>query len=382
MGISIGRGGISLSGGRGGYTWVPEFDLWDDFTTAEAAPLASPRTCEPGPGDTVIGDANEYQSIANGAVRFYSAGASVGTHDSYMVDGPHTRAAGLACVVTAKVDVIAGRCIIGWHTAAATDTGKHNLFAFSGASQTRRVSGVEDTKESLYPALTQSTYADYAIILRATGALYAVQDDSVWRLMWVGNTDTTASLYAKAYDVGTGAIDFSLSTFRVLPLPAPFNSDYGLATNRIAGAVSAGATFVHEANCIIEITATTLTTEGGHIPVALRISDSQNYWGVQATSAHGIQLLEIADGVLTVRGTVAGGTLEAGHRIVTIADGTTIRVYSNNVLRITYASATNSATATNGEIDSLATSVYSDLIVWPRTLTGQAKTLLDAAIDA
>ena len=37
--------GVRLMGG-GGLTFL----LRDDFTTAEAAPLASPRTAEPGPG--------------------------------------------------------------------------------------------------------------------------------------------------------------------------------------------------------------------------------------------------------------------------------------------------------------------------------------------
>lgn len=371
MSISIGRGGISLSGGRGGYTWVPEFDLWDDFTTAEAAPLASPRTAEPGPGTLTLVQTDGQFSISGGKLAFPAQTTPV-VGDLTFYGGSLARAAGRALVASVRFSSLAAGSTIG------LSTGAYAYYPTYGFSYTT-------ADVSAYPggvvAAALATATDYmvAAIMRGTGAWVFIKGGiyTDWTLLYVAATGTGALYpgFGNYNNVGT------LSTFRVLDLPAPFNTDYGLATNRIAGAVSAGATFVHEANCLIEFVLTTIGS-AGFAYIDYRKQDDNNCWRIRWNSSGTLALIERVAGVDTERGS-ATSVLSNGHRVVVIADGTTIRVYSNNVLRITYASATNFATETDGELEALGTGgAVSDIVAWPRTLTGQAKTLLDAAIDA
>ena len=69
----------------------------------------------------------------------------------------------------------------------------------------------------------------------------------------------------------------------------------------------------------------------------------------------------------------------AGERVIVVCDDETIRVYGNNTLLITYSSAANYKTAATGELESLGTGgLASDIIAWPRTLSGQALRALEA----
>lgn len=89
-------------------------------------------------------------------------------------------------------------------------------------------------------------------------------------------------------------------------------------------------------------------------------------------------LNEVVAGTPTSRGTGAAGSIANGQRLVVIADGSTIRVYANNVLKTTYTTATNFATSTAGVLASLGTGgAVADLIAWPRTLSGSAAAILD-----
>jgi len=368
-GLALGHGGVRLAGG--GVVYL----LRDDFSTAASAPLTSPRTAEPGPGTLTIADTPGYQSIVGGALRMFSNGAVVSTNDTYIAAGPYTRTAGMALL--GKINIVGadGRCILGWSSGLATTVDKYGIYPKSGT--TRRVVGVDAFSEGqLFPAAVVGTYSAYAVILRATGAIFGVQDAGIWRLFWITNTDTTATLYARLHDVGIGALNLYADYLRALQLPAPFDTDYGLATQRLAGARSAGDTFTHEANCIIEWTQTTVPS-ALQTEVRFRIQDATNYWQVTVDSTGALDLDEVVAGTPTQRATAAG-VIANGDRVVIIADGTTIRVYEANTLRITYASATNFATATAGELETEGTGgSVSEIIAWPRTLTGSAAAILD-----
>lgn len=375
MGISIGRGGISLSGGRGGYTWVPEFDLWDDFTTNEAAPLASPRTAEPGPGTLTLVDTEDKLSISGGALVCAGGKASPGYGDPAIYGASVARSAGRTLLAVLNLDQTNKEASLGWDSNQSSILTDGVLFNASGTLQ-----AYNSAFTGNLDSYSASTDYSIAVALRGTGFFVYAKGGvfTDWMLVWVAASGTTANLYPV---LGSTSAALDASTLRVLDLPAPFDTDYGLATNRIAGAVSAGATFVHEANCLIEFVLTTIGS-AGFAYIDYRKQDDNNCWRIRWNSSGTLALIERVAGVDTERGS-ATSVLSNGHRIVVIADGTTIRVYSNNVLRITYASATNFATETDGELEALGTGgAVSDIVAWPRTLTGQAKTLLDAAIDA
>jgi hypothetical protein len=160
---------------------------------------------------------------------------------------------------------------------------------------------------------------------------------------------------------------------RVAQLTAPWNaSDYGLATQQLAGARAPGDTFTHEANCLIEFTVATLPGAGTQIELRFRVQDATNYWQVTVDSTGALDLDEVVAGVVTQRGTAAG-VIANGDRIVITAVGQTIKVYEANTLRITYATAANFATETDGELETEGTGgAVTDIVSWPRTLSGAA----------
>ena len=52
---------------KGGKSWIEKNALlYDTFKTADAAPITSPRTCEPGPGTLVITDTGNNAAIVDG----------------------------------------------------------------------------------------------------------------------------------------------------------------------------------------------------------------------------------------------------------------------------------------------------------------------------
>lgn len=217
-----------------------------------------------------------------------------------------------------------------------------------------------------------------ANVLRSYGRLMFVKHSGVWRTAWVDEINNGTNLRAGyvAYTAGTpGHVD----NFKIIQLPAPFNTDYGLATDRLAGTISDGTLFTHEADCIIEWEVTTLATTN-FAAVKFRAQNvGTDFWRVEAWDTGELKLREFIAGVGTVRATAAGGTVVSGDRILVVAEGETIRVYVNNVLKITYASAANFKTETAGEFQTAGTGgTVSDLVTWPRILSGAALEILDA----
>lgn len=135
--------------------------------------------------------------------------------------------------------------------------------------------------------------------------------------------------------------------------------------DQINGDVEQGSTFTHPADGVIAFTVTTMPAAGANIKVRFRHQDANNCWEFRTWGGGGdFFLIERVAGVETTRIFVDDGVV-VGNRIVIVADGTTIRIYVNNVLRGTYASATNFATATAGQLNSLgAGGAISDLKTW------------------
>lgn len=360
---------LNIMGRLAGGDWR-NFLLRDDFTTNAAAPLASPRTAEPGPGTLTLIQTDGQFSISGGKLAFPAQTTPV-VGDLTFYGDSQNRAAGRALVGAIRLSALASGCSIGLSTGAYVFYPTYG-FMFDVAAITTFPTGVAGA------ALSLATDYTVAVVMRGTGAWLFIKGGiyTNWTLLHVVSTGTGALYPGFGNYNAAGTLD----TFRVRDLPAPFDDDYGLATDRLAGAVSTGATFVHEANCVIEWTQTTLPSSSD-TEVDFRRQDANNRWFVEAQTGGSLRLVEVVSGVETVRGATAAGIVANGHRIVVVADGTTIRAYSNNVLRITYSNANNFATETNGQMRQLGTGgAVSDLITWPRVLSGAAATYLDQAV--
>ena len=349
-----------------------EFLFRDDFITAEAAPLTSPRTAEPGPGILIITDTGNNADIV--ASDFVMSGF-VGDGDPGIWEQTGiARATGQASYVSLGLiglpfwsgwdDGQVGNPRSGWRISL----GFLRYFS-TAAAETILLD-------------TAAANLELFISLRNPGEflLSRVNGSDDWVLEWVDNLASRPTLFPMLGADGVGATT-KLHTMRRASLPAPWNTDDGIATSTLDGARSAGDTFTHEADCLIEFIATTIPS-GDQIEMRFRIQDATNFWQVTIDSAGDIDLDEVVAGTPTERGTAAA-VIANGDRVVIIADDETIKVYEANVLRITYSSAANFKTETDGELETEGTGgSVSDIKAWPRLISGGPLNQLNAVANA
>lgn len=342
--------------------------LRDEFTTNAAAPLTSPRPCEPGPGTLTLVDTGNLVSISG--QRLQIAGLTVSYSDPrfYSVSS-YPRTVGLAFIYTHQA-VTGRRYGLGWGT---TTSGMPNTHCIEMAG------GI------LYPVPSYvdigavvTTGVDYrfALILRSSSAFALIKGGAYteWTLIWVWSTSTSSPLYIGGCKSNVGGIE-QVDNLKVLALPAPWTNDNGIATS-VTTSPSNGQTTTSEANALIEVTWTPAAAETYELSV--RRTDDDNRWIVRCDQAGStIKLIERNAGVETERASAAQTWTNAtAYRIVVIQDGNTIRTFVANVAKNTYASASFNNTATG--VKSAGGATTANLITFPRTLSGAALATLQA----
>lgn len=364
-------GGILGSGPRS--QLGVDFLFRDDFITAEAALLTSPRTAEPGPGIGTLFDSLSVASISGGAIQ----GIATANGDPNYHGEAIARIIGLACMGINYNGQSGG--FVGFDSNAIT------VLDIALSINAGTVLRVHDGASFVNPAGTvaASTNYDFATILRNQGAFYLARGGTEfldWTLIWVGATNNNDPVYpGLAWRVGL----LTLDSLRVSQLPSPWDTDFGIATDRLAGARSAGDTFTHEADCLIEFEVTTVGIAPGQNDILFRIQDATNYWRARAQPDGNFILAEVVAGVPTNRGNAGLGTVNNGDRCVIICDDETIRGYVANVLVWTYALAANFKTETDGRLDDETTGgSVSDIVAWPRFISGTARRALDRVANA
>ena len=207
-------------------------------------------------------------------------------------------------------------------------------------------------------------------ILRSTGCFGLIYDGA-WKLLIVRVDGSNDPVYACiSCSNATGAHQHD--DLRIMQLGAPWDTDYGIATQRLAGARSPGDTFTHEADGLIEYIQTALCTTST-TKVRFRQQDNSNHWLLSTYPSGTLYLGEKVDGVNTWRGNT-GACVVNGSRVVLVLDDIVIKVFVDDVLKLTYSSASNFKTCTNGIVESLGggPGQIDDLVTWPRTLSGAA----------
>jgi hypothetical protein len=348
------RGGL----GQGGVSWSPTFSFKADWGSSLAADIGVLTTV----------DTNSKMTVSGGKLNFATGG--VGAGDPGAWGQSHARAAGLLSV--AEVTFSAAAISAGWDNGQSGAT--RDAITLGAATNV-----IVDGTSIAVAAVSTATSYKLATVLRSTGAFYLMKGGAFtnWSLLYVGNFGTAAAFPVCNANTTTavGSSDF----LRACPLPSPWDSDYGVATARNAGAQSAGLTFTHDANGQLDFTLTTRPS-ASNVDFRFRSQDSSNYWQVTIDSTGAITLNEVVAGSPTQRGTAAAVVL-TGHRVTIRASGTEIRVFSNNVLRITYASASNFATSTSGTLTALGTGgAVSDVVLWPIVIPAVAAAYLDLAM--
>lgn len=324
------------------------------FSSDIAAPLPSSLSVNVGGPLTVV-DASNVMSQSGGTLRI--AGTLAAANGVF---GPSfARTAGRAFIVDSVDRTSPNNIRVGWDTVVTQNApwgirwNANTIDVWVGSAGGGVMAG-------MYTAASSSSRVSTFVIQRGTGALLIAQEGSTNTLLWVWPDGATALV---PRIVSTGAAHTAqFDNFRVLDLPAPWNTDEGIATARIASN-SAGNTISHTADAWIEQTLTAAT--GVDKDLYVRWTDDNNCWIVrQNQGGSTVKLIEKVAGVETSRGSVAttynNGT---AYRHIAICEGSVIKVYVDTTLKITYSSASFQATATTAKAQSAGTELKS----YPRT---------------
>lgn len=342
------------------------------FSVDDAAPVATTYTEAGAVGSLVFVQNDGECSIASGVLNI-PAQTTVAEGDlGFCSPDPITRAAGVALIASlTKTNTSTVRPLIGWsktstlptssanwEIAASFTTGIFNIFATSPGST---------LSVGAYAATT--LYRFFAI-LRATGALLVLDDGTTATLVWPDAVSNSATVYAHmSNSSGVATID----NVQVIELGAPWDSEYGVATDRKAVSL-ANDTLTMAADAVVEHTFTAQT--GVTKELYIRETDTNNRWIIRCSQAGStVKLIELNGGVETERGsgsqTWTDGT---EYRVAAIATGAHIRVSVDIVSKVAYTSATFNQSATQARTDHAGT----NFIAWPRVLSGAALTALRA----
>jgi hypothetical protein len=365
---------------------TPVYLLRDEFATDAAAPMGtSPitRTCEPGPGTLLLnqddGDV-EYQ-IIDGVISLTASPGSGQAVPGMYTPSAFPRKAGLTLKHRTAQDPIGpgpnetGSPVVGWSGT------KGNQFAKSEALlPIGRWSWIASSIVINYMLETcvPNTFYTFAHVVRSAGMFHIIDG----KLAGIDYSSTNANLYgviasAPAFNRHTPKTDY----IRIAQLGGPWQSDYGIATQRLAGARSATNAFTHEANAFwLDFVLTTLPSSG-NIEIEVRRTDANNCWKLQVTSAGAFNLIEVVAGTPTTRTTIASNA--NGDRLMLVMDGATALLNrwrtGATESSLLYTSVSTFTTQTAGVISSLGTGgAVSDLVTWPRNLSGDALAWLNA----
>ena len=349
---------ISAYDGDGG---AITFLLRDDFPVDEAAPIASPRVCDPGPGQLTITDTGNLLSIGAGVLE--TGIGAVSFSDPYLVSAPITRSNGVLGYFKWRRDsVVTSQIRFGLSTSNSNILASGHIVNLDDDNYMHSPDNLILFQYSA-PAIYES-----AIILRSTGCFNLVKGVTFaeWTIVWVTDDTAITPLYLVANNYeNSGEFD----TARVAELSSPWSVDDGVATDKIASP-DVSDLYTHEADCLIEFTVDTLATMGQE-QFHFRAVDGGNYWQVALNFNNSIALHEVVDSSPTIRGS-ANSAVHDGSRIVILCDDEAITIFSD-VPEFVYSNAANFKTETAGKLSRLGTDgVVSDLITWPRVLSGKA----------
>lgn len=357
---------LGSSGGGGNFIdWL----LRVEFSTPDAAPLTNPYVGEV--SSLAITDTNNILSVSGGNLIINGMPAA-GGNPRTISSASYARSAGLSLFSKLITITDTNRILIGFDASNLAQPLDTSL-------DPRTTYFVIDAGAIIDTGVAVATLDLGVACLRTTGGIFIVNN----KIIWISTADNASPVYG-GMGAGTSSLNMSIDYLRIAQLPAPFNTDFGLAMDGQAGAVVAGTTF--DATSAYNATAgdgnqelviTTLPS-AGQIEYHFRKQDSNNYWSVTVDNSGNLDLDEVVAGTPTQRGTSAG-VIANGDRIMITVEDNTIKVYEANTLRITYTSAANFKTSTPAELNTLGTGgAVSDIWLWPRLLTGDAAALLNS----
>lgn len=347
--------------------------LRDEFYTDRAAGQINGTSAEPGPGTRIVTDTEGKAYITNG--KLYLTPKSTPSYGDPGVWYPTiTRTSGRALIYKATRLSSGREGINVYQFGFDTNISSSPTFFFYPYTTYLLVRTKSGVVFRIINGFALDKTCTFALVLRTAGQFWFVKEEGQnWKLLYVDHNNTNNTLYPALtnYD-STTEVEFA----RVIDLPSPFNNDDGFLTQRLSGTRSAGDSFNHEANCLLEYTVNTLSSSGS-IQVAFRRQDDNNCWRLDINSNGSMNLYEVVNGVSTSRGSAVAGTVANGHRISILMNGTYLSLGNDDAFRF-YSPASNFATQINGKLLSVGTGgIVSDIATWKQDLNTDEIAILD-----
>lgn len=222
-----------LGQGRGGGA-PAETVLYEDlFTTTEAAPLASPRTAEPGPGTGVFVFTVTATAPSIGGGQYVRPRPTAGqsyTGYGYYTSTSFARAIGLMFYSVQTTTIMSSVLALGVHTSAALAQFPLAGRIFWGNTSVLNLNPGAGSDFAVGVSLSNGSAYQNAIILRSSGAHFFIQGGSqyaAWTRLYVSALKNDATLYATFPNFDSAV---TLDTVRVRQKLGNWTSDYGGAT--------------------------------------------------------------------------------------------------------------------------------------------------------
>lgn len=327
MGIKLIPDGVIWLGGRSGLqvggAGITYF-LRDQFTTDAAAPLSTPRTSQPGPGQMqIVADANSRLFTSGGAL-LVAAGTAQTTDPKVkflQADGSAwTKARGLALKM--RIPQYQNLQYSGWFTNVATPGHAYEIYAAALQTPTVQYPG------AFYPLAVDDDITIY-LSLRSTGVFVFMRGSSfgVPALIAVMPTDNPTTLYPAHSGIGVTSQKKILSDVRVLQMTdTRFTaSDTALAAVDATSPASGTAWTVDRdviGRMIFSLPGS--PSAGDYAEVRYRIIDANNYFAARiewnnGTSQWDGKINRVTSGVttaLTTKANLGASTTEIQARFI------------------------------------------------------------------
>lgn len=293
FGRAMGQGTPSTAG----LTYLARFE----FPTDAGAPLASPYT--EGTGSLTIVDTNNIASINGSSLRTNGTGLLAYEDPRIYLTTGLARVAGRSMLFSINTGVALR--LPGWRV---LQTGGSVQVIYSSIwLSTTAISAWDGAAATALGAVTASTTYQVALVLRATGCFFFIKGGSQftsWTLAWIFTNATSTPLYPSFQgDTTIGLAEYAY--LRVRDLPAPFATDYGIASVNVASP-SHLASQTATADQIIDLDVTAPGVLADEAGFRYRILDANNYWRAYFNAAGAFRLDSVAAGVATNRISVAG----------------------------------------------------------------------------
>lgn len=342
----------TASGGVKIRTW----QLRDEFSVAEAAPIATPHLADFVGSFTAVQNDGSFATIGGELVVTPQVTPSL--TDLLIYSGNIARAAGVAFLFGMTIADVTKVCTAFLSSDGTWNNKIHYIFGNGGLLQFSSSAGNYALR-----TIANGVTLKLILVLRSTGVFVVVDD----KLLFVSALSSAANVVATILGY-TDATKYQ--NIRAAQLGGAWLNTYGPGAVT-AGVIAAGTTFSHAANCLIYCTATANGSAGATV-WKFRQQDADNYWRLTINADGSADLSEVVATVATSRGTAAAGVFADGERFSIQANGSTIRINDAAGTVISYASATNFQTATAGELTSLATdAVMTTLEIYPVDLSGK-----------